>query len=191
MNDTNVFTASIYDALSSFELTGLAFRDFFNAEDMTSRQRATGQLCPESGKWLEAAWLDMEYDFSALFLGPMAPLAAPYASVYLDDEPLLMGATTLGVREFLHSVGLFVSEENRIPDDHISFELELVVMLSACARKSPQYHDALNRFVCGHLELWLPAFIEKINNNAKTSAIKHIALLLTNWFDELKARVIL
>ncbi|HDS9359464.1 TPA: TorD/DmsD family molecular chaperone [Enterobacter cancerogenus] len=191
MNDKNIFTKSIYDALSLFESTGLALRDFFNAAEMTSRNKALRQLLPESAEWHDDIWLDIEYDFNALFVGPMAPLAAPYASVYIDDEPMVMGPTTLGVREFLHSIGLFVDDENGVPDDHVSFELELIVMLSAHARQSPQYHDALTRFTTGHVELWLPTFIEKINNKAKTSAIKSVANRMTNWLDELKARVIL
>ena len=111
--------------------------------------------------------------------------------VALTIGSLLWWPTTLSVRAFLQRMGLAVAAENSVPDDHISHEIELVVMLSVHARHSPQYQDALARFVCGHLELWLPAFIEKINLNAKTSAIKRLALQLTNWFDELKTRVIL
>lgn len=191
MNDKNIFTTSIYEALTPFEIKGLLFRDFFNAADMTSRCASLRHLFPERGAWLQDEALEVEYDFNALFVGPATLLAPPYASVYLDDEPLLMGATTLSVREFLRSIGLTVTEENSVPDDHVSYEMELVVMLSAHARHSPQYHDALARFVQGHLELWLPAFIAKINDCAKTSAIKCLALQMTNWFDELKTRVIL
>jgi TorA maturation chaperone TorD len=93
------------------------------------------------------------------------------------------------MREFLQSIGLSVTAEN-IPDDHISYEIELAVMLLVHARHSPQYHEALTRFVRAHLELWLPGFIAKINC-AKTAVIKCLAVLLTNWFDELKTRVIL
>ncbi|VFS16815.1 Putative oxidoreductase component of anaerobic dehydrogenases; Functional role page for Chaperone protein TorD [Enterobacter cancerogenus] len=191
MKDKNIFANSIYDNLSLFELTGLALRDFFSAAEMTARQRALRQLYPQCKAWDDSAWLEMEYDFSALFVGPMAPLAAPYASVWLDEEPLVMGPTTLNVREFLDSVGLVVGEDSAAPDDHISIELELVVMLCAHARHLPQYHDALTRFTTGHLALWLPAFIDNIKNNAKTSAIREVALQLTNWLDELKTRVIL
>ncbi|EMN1409483.1 molecular chaperone TorD family protein [Enterobacter cloacae] len=191
MNDKDIFTSSTYEALTSFEIKGLTFRDFFNAADTTSRCASLHLLFPESRAWQQDEALEVEYDFNALFVGPATLLAPPYASVYLDEEPLLMGATTLRVREFLQNMGLFVTEENSVPDDHISYEMELAVMLSVHARHSPQYHDALTRFVLGHLELWLPAFITKINDCAKTSAMKCLASQLTNWFDELKTRVIL
>lgn len=167
------------------------FRDFFNAADMTSRCTSLRHFFPESGSWPQDEALDVEYDFNALFVGPATLLAPPYASVYLDEEPLLMGATTLSVREFLQRIGLFVAVENSVPDDHISYEIELAVMLHVHARHSPQYHDALSHFVRAHLELWLPVFIAKITDSAKTSAMKCLASQLNNWFDELKTRVIL
>lgn len=191
MNDKNIFTPAIYEALTPFEIKGLMFRDFFNAADMTSRCASLRYFFPESEAWPQNEVLDVEYDFNALFVGPATLLAPPYASVYLDEEPLLMGATTLSVREFLQSFGLSVSAENSVPDDHISYEMELAVMLLVHARYSPQYHDALARFVRAHLELWLPAFIAKITDCAKTSAIKCLAVQLNDWFDELKARIIL
>ncbi|WP_326470638.1 molecular chaperone TorD family protein [Enterobacter wuhouensis] len=191
MNDKDIFTTSIYKALTPFEINGLMLRDFFNAADISSRQISLRHLCADSEPLQQDEALEVEYDFNALFVGPATLLAPPYASVYLGDEPLLMGATTLSVREFLQSMGLVVTDENAVPDDHISVELELAVMLCAHARTSPHYHDALARFVTGHLELWLPAFIEKINQRATTPAIKRLALQLTNWFDELKTRVIL
>lgn len=191
MNDRNIFTPSIYESLTPFEITGLMFRDFFNAADLPSRHAPLRHLCEGCEPLSQNEALEVEYDFNALFVGPATLLAPPYASVYLDDEPLLMGATTLSVREFLHRISLSVADENALPDDHISFEIELVVLLCAHARTSPQYHEALTRFVTGHFELWLPDFIEKINQHAKTPAIKQCAEQLTNWFGELKTRVIL
>lgn len=191
MNDKDIFTPSMYEALTPFEINGLMFRDFFNAADMTSRCASLRYFFPESESWPQDEALNVEYDFNVLFVGPATLLAPPYASVYLDDEPLLMGATTLSVREFLQSIGLSVTAENSFPDDHISYEIELAVMLLVHARHSPQYHEALTRFVRAHLELWLPAFIAKIKDCAKTAVIKCLAVLLTNWFDELKTRVIL
>lgn len=190
MNEQNVFAGSIYESLTPFEINGLMFRDFFNAPDSAARHIPLRHLL-DGCDLPEEERRNVEYDFNALFVGPAALLAPPYDCVYLDDAPVLMGPTTLSVRAFLQRMGLAVAAENSVPDDHISHEIELVVMLSVHARHSPQYQDALARFVCGHLELWLPAFIEKINLNAKTSAIKRLALQLTNWFDELKTRVIL
>ncbi|MDI8799770.1 molecular chaperone TorD family protein, partial [Salmonella enterica subsp. enterica serovar Montevideo] len=34
----------------------------------------------------DRAWLEAEYDFNALFVGPGKLLAAPFASVYLEDD---------------------------------------------------------------------------------------------------------
>ena len=69
MKDKNTFANSIYDNLSLFELTGLALRDFFSAAEITARQRALRQFYPQCKAWDDSAWLEMEYAFSALFVG--------------------------------------------------------------------------------------------------------------------------
>ncbi|MEA7543853.1 molecular chaperone TorD family protein, partial [Salmonella enterica subsp. enterica serovar Montevideo] len=41
------------------------------------------------------------HDFNALFVGPGKLLAAPFASVYLEDDALVMGKATLEIRDFM------------------------------------------------------------------------------------------
>lgn len=109
----------------------------------------------------EQEWLGIEYDFNALFIGPKKLKAAPFASVYLEEEALVMGRTTLDIREFMASVGLYVNKENIIPDDHISYVLELAVFLSANARQTAEYEEVLRQYVLTYLTQWVPLFIEK------------------------------
>jgi TorA maturation chaperone TorD len=39
----------------------------------------------------EQEWLEAEYDFNALFVGPQTLKAAPFASVYLEEDALANG----------------------------------------------------------------------------------------------------
>ena len=60
---------------------------------------------------------EAEYAFNRLFVGPGPVPAPPYASVYLDAEPLLMGQAAVSMRELIWSLGLAVREEDNLPED--------------------------------------------------------------------------
>lgn len=90
---------SIYESLTELEKTGLTLRDFFNSHDSHSLKSAYVRLNPSAAVNLtDRAWLEAEYDFNALFVGPGKLLAAPFASVYLEDDALVMGKATLEIR---------------------------------------------------------------------------------------------
>ncbi len=66
-------------------------RDFFFSVHGREMAAAVSQLEKVSFPAPEVTdWEAVEYDFNRLFVGPMALEAPPYASFYLDPEPLLM-----------------------------------------------------------------------------------------------------
>ncbi|POP43595.1 molecular chaperone [Superficieibacter electus] len=180
---------------SSWELTGLLLRDFFYAADTAALSQSltamSNYFIQEQHVTIkEVNWREVEYDFNRLFVGPQAVLAAPYSSVYLDAETLLMGKSTQQVKELYQALGIIIANENQTPEDHISYEIEACLLLVK-NNTANAHHDALCWFISEHLALWLPQFVEKIINNAVTPSIKAAAMLLTNWFGELKSRVLL
>ncbi|MEG0800345.1 MAG: molecular chaperone TorD family protein [Citrobacter sp.] len=179
----------IYETLTSFESTGLLLRDFFISYDGTTLKEAYSALDKNASTLTEREWLEAEYDFNALFVGPQTLKAAPFASVYLEEDALVMGKSTLSIREFMADIGLSINNANNIPDDHISYVLELTVLLSANARASSEYQVALNRYAMEYVANWVPGYIEKININAQTVALKTVAEKLSFWLDELNTRV--
>lgn len=181
--------SEIYETLTIFESTGLLLRDFFISHDSHTLKAAYSALDTNVSTLTEQEWLEAEYDFNALFVGPQTLKAAPFASVYLEEDALVMGKSTLSIREFMANMGLSISHTNNIPDDHISCVLELAVLLSANARISAEYHVALNRYVNNYIALWVPAYIEKIKINAQTATLKTVAEKLSSWLDELNTRV--
>ncbi len=48
----------------------------------------------------------LKVEFSKLFVGPYKLFAAPYGSVYLDDERKVMGDSTLDVKNRYREAGL-------------------------------------------------------------------------------------
>ena len=96
----------IYETLTIFESTGLLLRDFFISHDSHTLKAAYSALEAHASRLTEQEWLDAEYDFNALFVGPQTLKAAPFASVYLEEDALVMGKSTLSIREFMANIGL-------------------------------------------------------------------------------------
>ncbi|HGP2716157.1 TPA: molecular chaperone [Salmonella enterica] len=181
---------SVYETMTELESSGLLLRDFFYADSSSSLMSAYSALNPtEAATLTKQAWLDIEYEFNVLFIGPQKLKAPPFASVYLEEEALVMGKTTLDIREFMTSIGLYINKVNITPDDHISYVLELAVLLSANARYSEKYEIALHQYVFAYLMEWVPIFIDKIKTHSRTSALRMVAEKLSFWLDELKTRV--
>lgn len=174
-------------ALTEFESSGLRLRDFFISHNSETLKTAWTALSPDEALSLnETDWLNVEYDFNALFVGPGKLKAAPFASVYLDEDALVMGKSTLSIREFIENLGLSINKENNIPDDHISYVLELAVLLRVNSGKSPEYRTMLSHYVNDYVMRWVPAYIVKIKNNAETCTLRSVAEKLSYWLDELK-----
>ena len=175
------------NALTEFESSGLRLRDFFIFHNTDTLKVVWSELCSDAACELsDADWLDVEYDFTTLFVGPGKLTAAPYASVYLEEDALVMGKTTLTLREFIENLGLSIDNDNNIPGDHVSYILELVVLLQVNSRQTPEYRTALTQFIAEYVAIWLPAFIERIKSNAQTATLRRAADKLSNWLDELK-----
>ncbi|EGN3702966.1 molecular chaperone [Salmonella enterica] len=171
---------SIYESLTELEKTGLTLRDFFNSHDSRSLKSAYVRLNPTAAVNLtDRAWLEAEYDFNALFVGPGKLLAAPFASVYLEDDALV-------IRDFMAALGLSVNQESNIPDDHISCVLELTTLLLANTRQTSPYRSTLTQYINNYLTKWVPLYIEKIKTHAQTTTLYTVADILFYWLAELK-----
>jgi TorA maturation chaperone TorD len=162
-----------------------ALRDFFLGPDAAALQsasrrlaRAAGRPCPTSD------WLEAEYAFNRLFVGPMAPQAPPYASVYLEPEPRLMGTSTLQARHLYQMVGLVCPWQDTMPDDHLSLELDacLRIRQGALAEASSDLTEIYAYFLTQHLAGWLPLFSRRVREAPGVAPIMVWAVdELNNW----------
>ena len=167
--------------------TAQALRDFFFSRHGPEMGAAVARLKQETVQAPNTRdWEQVEFDFNRLFVGPMALAAPPYASVYLDPEPLLMGRSTLKVREVYHFLGLASPAENSLPDDHIALELDAcVVMCSTLTKTHNTELGALwNAFLQEHLQQWIPQFVDRIKHTPEVHPIFcYVADRLQTWRD--------
>lgn len=161
--------------------------DFFSAKNQEKRNFSWNVLAAYYGKSKDNLdTLQLEYVFNRLFAGPGHVPAPPYASVYLDDEPLLMGKSTLEIRELFRSLELSVPEGGE-PDDFLAYELEAWLILVFCLKKEQNVQvredilEALHWLTEEHMGKWLPSFIKKARQTSDWADINLVLDALEEW----------
>lgn len=95
-----------------------------------------------------------EFEFNRLFVGPEELLAAPYETVYLSNERVLMRQATLSVRRAYEQAGMQVNAKNVEPDDHAAYECAFMAWLAG--RGDEKADEAFLAFAKDHLSRWVP-----------------------------------
>lgn len=174
---------------------GLQFlRDFFAARDADSIRTASEGISREFGSQLPDVvdWLEVEYDFNRLFVGPAALPAPPYASAY-EDDPTLMSPRTLEVRNLYRRMGLATPDQGSIPDDHISFELDallgLVALENAGGPNAPDASAMREWLVLNHMSQWVPRFITAVTEEDASAPVLLAIRSLERWLDAERDRL--
>lgn len=177
------------EQLNSLRRTALLLRDFFAARTREELRTAHAALTAHVPGGLppsllnDAAAAGLEYAFNRLFVGPDALPAPPYASVYLDDDPLHMGPSTLDMRALLHSLGLAAPHGGQ-PDDFLPYELEawhaLTLLLDNDTAR-PAAREALQWLCEEHLGRWLPVFLQRARQAGPPPELLAVLDALDAW----------
>ncbi|MFO0752329.1 MAG: molecular chaperone TorD family protein [Thermodesulfovibrionales bacterium] len=126
----------------------------------------------------------IEFEYNRLFVGPARLVAPPYESVYRTEHRLVMGDTTLAVRNAYHEIGFRMTLEAREPDDHISAELTYLSLLQsrclqAIERGEAQEIRRLIRteqaFLHEHLLIWVAEFCRMIQEGTRSAFFSALA----------------
>lgn len=124
-------------------------------------------------------------DYESLFFGPANILAAPWESVYENDDRLLFGKSELQVRRFYRNFGLDVSK--REAADHLAFELAFMSRL--CSIIDYKTLGDVNKnikaqidFITKHLMFWTPKWNKDLAENSKTRFWRDISEIMVKWF---------
>lgn len=98
-----------------------------------------GRMAQEAG---EAGVLDLQRDYTALFIGSLEMAAPPYASYWLDGAHQLGGPTTTAVERAYRERGMRLKQKRRQPGDHLSTMLEFLFALLRDAAQAAERADA-------------------------------------------------
>lgn len=133
---------------------------------------------------------ELVVDYTCLFMGPPAPSAPPYGSVWLSGEARVMDETTLALVELYRAAGFQVNEELHEPADHVALEFEFLYLLTfKCneAQREPaepaavDFEDLRAAFLHDHLGAWGGRFAEAVKANAGTPFYRELAELTARF----------
>ncbi len=110
----------------------------------------------------------LDVEWLKLFVGVGDPLAAPWASYYLEREAILFSKWTLEVRRWYARYDLALERKNNEPDDHLGLMLQFLSMLvsrecealkadesEAATRYAGEQEEFIQRFIDPWIALWL------------------------------------
>jgi putative dimethyl sulfoxide reductase chaperone len=170
-------------------LTATALRDFFVARDAAEMEKAYRSLATAAPEVEE--WKAVEFAFNRLFVGPGPVAAPPYASIYIDNEPFVMGETTLKIRRLYEMIGLRSPWSGTVPDDHISLELDACIHMHQGLRQSSsdQLKVLYDYFLSEHVSQWIPKFIDTVTQADEVpDPILRVCRELSAWLARESAR---
>ncbi|OEH86887.1 hypothetical protein BHU72_01085 [Desulfuribacillus stibiiarsenatis] len=129
----------------------------------------------------EDSYLQTNYEYSKLFVGPEKVVATPYESVYRSRDRLLMQKETIDVRNFYRKLGLEVIKKGSQPDDHLGLELDCMCYMLYQSLKQPEeqfYNNLYRDFIKNHISQWVPKHCELVLEYSKTLVCTGMAQLL-------------
>jgi TorA maturation chaperone TorD len=141
---------------------------------------------------LEAAFAGQELetllvDYTRLFLGPVNPLAQPYASFWRAGEKALMQESTMAVLALYAEGDFEMDEDFRDLPDHVAVELEFLYLLNFRihrlaagtdgAADLPRLHALRQRFLDEHLAAWIGPFAQAVQAGAECAFYREVAAL--------------
>lgn len=173
---------------------GCALRDFYIAGQGDEMADAYGRLASINAMMPKIDNQDaLEFGFNRLFVGPKAPEAPPYASIYLDEDGLVMGPSTDEVRDLYQSLGVESPWKGAFPEDHLALEIDACLMMrqaiDTCEVDSlvEIYADFLET----HLLKWVPLFVKRITAlDSAPAPIAAVACLTVDWLKQERSATI-
>jgi TorA maturation chaperone TorD len=172
-------------------LESLIAEDVFSEAPFAGEKEETKSGLELFRKWGEngltnEAFERLQADYTRLFIGPDKVIAAPWESVYLDEERLTFQEQTLDVRYWYRRFGLEADRIHREPDDHIGLELMFLARLATLGIQAldqqgnarfDELLDAQREFLKKHLGAWALTWCGLVEKNARTDFYKGLSHL--------------
>jgi TorA maturation chaperone TorD len=154
---------------------------------------AVHELCEFVGG-IQGDYEGLEQEFQDLFMVPLGRYVTPYEAVYRDEreigdervQGLLMGPSTLAIKQLYRDAGATISDDFKDLPDHIGLELACMEFLCEAEARAWEHEglddarrmrDLQKRLLHEHLLLWVPALCERVRQNASGPFYRGIASL--------------
>jgi len=182
-----------------YRLLGRLYREEIDAELLEQLERDGAlEALREAGLDIDVpqdrpAWLEqLAVEYTRLFIGP-GPHVSPHESVHAPDgSNLLNSERTAMVRRFIAAAGFEFEPSYSGYPDHISTEFEFMEALIGCQLASLDEGNSeetdtslmLQReFADRHLSKWLPAFCDRVAEQAELPLYASLASVTKEFID--------
>ena len=136
----------------------------------------------------------LDQEFQGLFMVPLGQYVTPYEAVYRDEREvgdervrgLLLGPSTLAVKQLYREAGAAISEQFEDLPDHVGLELACMEFLCAGEARAWEREDLdevkqvgrfQRRLLHDHLLQWVPALCARVRDRAAGPFYRGIASL--------------
>lgn len=132
-------------------------------------------------------FVDLQTDYSRLFIGPAKPLAPPWESVYFNEDHMIFQQQTAQVRAWYRRFGLEPEKLYKEPDDHIGLELAFLAHLTSLGLQALEDSDdtkfaeilqAQSEFISQHPLKWVQLWHEQVDKHARTGFYRGLGHLI-------------
>ncbi len=137
----------------------------------------------------------LDQEFQDLFMVPLGRYVTPYEAVYRDEREagdtrvrgLLMGPSTLAVKQLYREAGAAISEDFKDLPDHVGLELACMEFLCNAEAQAWDREEIgeihrvrgfQKRLLQEHLMRWVPALCERVRERAAGPFYRGIASLM-------------
>lgn len=127
---------------------------------------------------------EVKLDYGQLFFGPGEPKAVPWGSVYLSEQQILNGDSTLELMRFYKKQGISFDLKYNQPVDHIALFYAVIDQLLEqiiSANDSKAAKEALIILLQQHLLPWSGRCLALAQQHAQTDFYQGIVLLATDF----------
>lgn len=123
-------------------------------------------------------------EYQRLFVGPDPLAAPPWASVYLEEEGTLFGASTQALRTLLDGAGLALATGQHEPEDHIGLLCWAAAMLAGDGRRA-----ALRALLAHHLLNWSADYFGRLSRATRQPFYSGLAALAAETLADIGRRL--
>ena len=141
---------------------------------------------------------ELQTEYMRLFVGPTKLVAPPWESVYRSKQALLFQESTLAVRQFYKKFGMEPEALMRVPDDSLGLETAFMEILCEKANQALEQDDEKTLkhildgqriFLDSHLLVWIPKFLEKMEDTPSDLLYPQLTLVLDSFLKRDRALV--
>ncbi|WP_082683114.1 TorD/DmsD family molecular chaperone [Entomohabitans teleogrylli] len=140
----------------------------------------------------EADFEDLHWDYTRLFIGPEAPPAPPWESVYVSRDKLLFQQSTHQVKQYYENYGFTLPGSEIEAADHIGFEMDFlyhlseqtVARLEAATDEDADFQALLHvqqTFLQRHLLAFVTPFSRNVYNHAQSGFYRALSTVLEHF----------